>query len=109
MTKITIKPLSVNEAWRGRRFKTDEYKAYEQELFLRLPPLKIPKGKLSLTLIFGFSNKASDIDNPAKPFIDILQKTYGFNDNKIYNLNITKVDVPKGKDFIEYNFKEYDI
>ena len=29
---IEIKPLSVNTAWKGRRFKTDAYKAYEIEL-----------------------------------------------------------------------------
>ena len=104
MPKIQIKPLSVNEVWKGRRFKTDKYKAYEYELSLKLPPLEIPKGKIELTLICGLSNKLSDIDNIAKPFIDVLQKVYGFNDNQIYDLHLIKQDVKKGKEYIEFLF-----
>lgn len=57
MPKVYIKPLSVNEAWQGRRFKTKEYKAYEQEVLLKLKPLEVPEGKLKLVLTFGFSSK----------------------------------------------------
>ena len=35
--RIKIKPLSVNDAWQGRRFKTDNYKKYERDLMLILP------------------------------------------------------------------------
>jgi len=34
--RVDIKPLSVNEAWRGRRFKTPEYRKYERDI-LTLP------------------------------------------------------------------------
>lgn len=100
--KVKIKPLSVNKCWQGRRFRTKEYDAYEREMFLLLPKLEIPKGKLMLTLIFGFSNTASDIDNPEKPMIDILQKKYGFNDKMIYTKITRKVIVPKGKEYIDF-------
>ena len=43
MNKINIKPLSVNQAWMGRKFKTKFYKDYEIELALKLPKLKINK------------------------------------------------------------------
>jgi hypothetical protein len=44
---IKIKPLSVNKAWQGKRFKTNEYKQYEKEVSLLLPShLKIPEGRL---------------------------------------------------------------
>ena len=103
MPRIEIKPLTVNRAWRGRRFKSYEYKAYETELFLRLPPFEIPKNKdLKLTLKFGLSNVLSDIDNPVKPFLDILQKAYGFNDKRIFRMEVEKVKVEKGKEYIEY-------
>lgn len=106
MEFIKTKPLSVNKVWCGKRFKTDIYKVYEQELFFLLPKeLKIPTGKLHLKLKFGLSSKASDIDNPLKPFIDILQKKYGFNDKKIYKLSVEKVDVKKGQEFIEFEIK----
>ena len=104
--KIKIKALSVNDAWRGRRFKTQEYKDYEYELSFILPTfLEIPKGKLKLEMLVGFSSKASDLDNILKPFIDVLQKKYGFNDNRIYKMEIEKEIVEKGEEFIKFKIK----
>jgi len=34
---LKIKPLSVNEAFKGRRFKTDKYDAFIQKMFYILP------------------------------------------------------------------------
>ena len=107
MAKINIKPLSVNDAWQGKRFKTKEYTAYERNVLLILPKLSIPDGKLVLSIVFGFSSKASDIDNPIKCLVDCLQKKYGFNDNRIYEMNIKKVDVAKGNEFIEFSLSDY--
>lgn len=58
----------------------------------------------TLHIEFGFSNKASDLDNPVKPILDILQKKYGFNDRDIYELHIKKTIVPKGNEYITINF-----
>lgn len=108
MIKVKIKPLSVNKVWQGKRFKTNDYEVYEKELFYLLPKeLKIPKGKLYLQLRFGVSSKASDIDNPVKPFVDILQKKYGFNDKNIYKIEILKLDTCKGEEFISFELKQY--
>jgi hypothetical protein len=38
---IQIKPLSVNQVWQGKRFKTPKYKSYEMQLMLMLPPIKV--------------------------------------------------------------------
>ena len=62
-------------------------------------------GKLSLRLRFGLSSKNMDVDNGVKPFVDILQKRYGFNDRYIYRLNVEKVDVKKGEEFIEFDIE----
>tara|TARA_R100001244_G_scaffold120472_1_gene90075 strand:- start:202 stop:522 length:321 start_codon:yes stop_codon:yes gene_type:complete len=99
---INIKPLSVNQCWQGRRFKTPTYKKYEKELLLLLPKLTIPEGNLAIIITFGFSSKASDWDNPIKPFQDILQKRYKFNDSRVYKATVTKEIVKKGKEFIEF-------
>ena len=96
MHKIDIKPLTVNQCWQGRRFKTKEYKRFERDLQFLLPKIEIPEGHLKLTIIWGFSNVQSDADNPVKPFQDILQKRYGFNDSQIYELSIKKEIVKKG-------------
>lgn len=101
--KIKIKALSVNQCWQGRRFKTKLYQSYEEELFYLLPKGKIDKiNNLSVEINIGYSNKLADIDNFIKPFLDILQKKYGFNDHQIYKLMIEKIIIPKGHEFIEY-------
>jgi Holliday junction resolvase RusA-like endonuclease len=105
--KIRIKPLSINEAFQGRRFKTKVYDSYCEELVYILPKMKIPEGPLALKITFGFSNKGADIDNPTKPFIDVLQEAYCFNDKLIYKLDITKEIVEKGREFIDFELSPY--
>lgn len=102
--RIEIKPLSVNRCWQGRRFKSKDYKAYEEELLLRLPKLKVPAGDKRIDITAGVSNSNQDIDNIAKPLLDILQKKYGFNDNEIRVLHLEKVKTKKGEEFVEFNF-----
>ena len=105
--RINIKPLSVNQAWQGKRFKTKEYKKYEKDVLLILPKLTVPEGRLKLTITFGLSNKNADVDNPVKCFVDCLQKKYGFNDRHIYELLVRKLDVKNGEEFIEFEIKKY--
>lgn len=108
MPTINIKPLSVNSAWQGRRYKTPSYSAYEKELLFRLPPLKIPSGKLFVTYHIGYSNKMSDLGNMEKPFTDILCKKYGFDDRDIYKFVMTKQIVKKGSEFISFEIRQFD-
>lgn len=104
--KIQIKPLSVNDAWQGRRFKTPRYKKYERDLLSLLPKGVVTDKKLSIIIDFGFSSTASDIDNPLKPFLDILQKKYKINDKQIYSLIVKKSIVKKGNEFIKFEINE---
>ena len=106
--KIQIKPLSINQCFQGRRFKTPKYKQYEKELMILLPALNVPSGLLEVVITFGLSSKLNDIDNGLKPFIDILQKKYLFNDRDIYKLIVEKKIVPKGEEFIECEIKCFD-
>jgi Holliday junction resolvase RusA-like endonuclease len=103
--KIMIKPLSVNMAWAGKRFKTPAYKKYEKDVIKLLPKIKLPKAPYKLYLRFGFSNKASDLDNPVKNFVDLLQKSYKFNDKEIYRLLIEKEIVKKGGEYISFKIE----
>lgn len=103
--KIEIKPLSVNECWQGKRFKTKKYLAYEQHLMLLLKPLIIDFKPIRLNITFGLSNSLNDIDNSLKPFIDVLQKKYLFNDRDIFELNVKKVKTYKGCEFIDFSIE----
>lgn len=105
---LNIKPLSINEAWQGRRFKTNKYLTYEKECLLKMKTLTIPEGKLEVHYTFGFSSAASDIDNPIKAIQDILQKKYNFNDSRIYRMVVDKVVVKKGAEFIKIKIKTYE-
>lgn len=103
MIKLEIKPLSVNQAWQGKRFKTPKYKAYQKEILLKLPKIKKDlTGKLQVNIIYGFSSKLSDIDNPCKLILDCLCKKYGFDDRQIYRLFQEKEIVKKGKEYFSF-------
>lgn len=107
MIELKMKPLSVNECWQGKRFKTKKYKDYELEMILRLPSLKINTNvPLGVEMIIGFSSKSSDLDNIIKPILDILQKKYMINDKNIVSLNLSKKIVKKGNEFIKINIIE---
>ena len=108
--RVNIKPLSVNEAWKGHRFKTDKYKRYQRDVMLMLRPMQIPAApaKLAISITVGYSNAQADVDNVAKPFIDILQKKYGFNDSRIYRLTLVKEVVKKGEEFIEFEIDKLE-
>jgi len=103
MITIDIKPMSVNDAWKGRRFKTDRYKLYELNVFFMLPLIKnFPKPPYKIHLKFGQSTVLADWDNPIKPFCDILQTKYGFNDRDIMSAIVEKEIVPKGKEYCSF-------
>ena len=103
---IIIKPLSVNEAWQGRRFKTDEYKAYEIAVIKEMSNIKLNVNPPFAVMIeYGFSNSASDIDNPTKLVLDILQKKYKFNDKDIYKLVLIKTIIAKGKEYFRFRIQ----
>lgn len=106
--RVKIKPLSVNQAWQGRKFKTPLYKEYEKEMLLKLKPCPVrwDTEPIELCIVVGFSNMASDVDNVVKPFVDILQKKYGFNDKYIFRLIVEKQIVGKGHEFIEFYIKK---
>lgn len=101
---INIKPLSVNRAWKGKRYKTDEYDRYIKDV-LSLLPTKIdfpdPKN-IKLAIEWGFSSKASDCSNPIKLFEDCLVKKYGVDDRHIQELHVFKAIVKKGSEYIKF-------
>jgi len=107
MIKLNIKPLSANEAFKGRKFRTAKYDKYIKDMMLLLPnSLVVPNDKpLSIFIEFGYSSSLSDIDNGLKPFIDCLQKKYNFNDKLINELNVRKIKVSKGYEHIIFEIK----
>lgn len=121
--KIVIpgKPMSANrmEGIRavvtkdGRKFTqtypTEEYKNFLTRFkeatdsmeweFDTTKPLKI-------TLTPKFSNKASDLDNVAKPTLDALQHVFDWNDKYVYEMHMYKELVKKGEERLDILIEE---
>ncbi len=103
--RLPIKPLSVNDAWKGRRFSTADKKEYERRVTRMLPDINIPSGPYEVYYKFGFSSAASDWDNPIKPLQDILAKKYKFNDKLIKRAIVETEKVEKGNEYIQFQIK----
>lgn len=90
---IEIKPLSINRAWKGRRFRTYEYKKYEEEMLYLLPKKEMVKGKVGVLLAFYIKNpKQCDVDNFIKPVLDIIvKKGYIEDDRYVYMVQALKI------------------
>jgi Holliday junction resolvase RusA-like endonuclease len=101
---INIKPLSINEAFKGRRFRSDKYNLFIKNCLLQLPVSIIIPDKLNIKLAieFGFSSSRSDIDNCCKTFIDCLVKKYGVDDRYFYELHVFKKVIKKGEEYIKF-------
>ena len=101
---INLKPLSVNECFKGRRFRTLKYDLFIRDCLKLLPNIiDIPdKTNIKLAIEFGFSSKASDIDNCCKSFIDTLVKKYGVDDRFIYEMHVFKTIVKKNEEYIKF-------
>ncbi len=71
---IPVKPLSVNQAWKGRKFKTMDHKIYERDVAYFLPhDIETLKGELEVKYTFYLKNyKMSDAANFEKILSDIL-------------------------------------
>ena len=105
--KIDIKPLSVNCAYKGRRFKTQKYDTFINSMLFLLPKITLPQSPYSINIVLGYSSKASDIDNGLKSLLDCLVKKYGFDDREIYQMNVKKEIVKKGSEFIKFELNHY--
>jgi Holliday junction resolvase RusA-like endonuclease len=105
MIRIDLKPMSVNDAWQGRRYKTKKYTKYSKDLFFILPKLQVPQTKLEIHFVLGITSCA-DIDNPLKLLIDIFQAKYKFDDKRIMKLVVEKKIVKSGKEYFEFEILE---
>lgn len=92
-----VKPLSMNRAYRGIRYKTKDYLDYIEDMMILLPkhktleidqPLYL-KVRITLPKAMFFR---SDVDNFIKPLLDILvKKEYLVDDRYVNQISICKV------------------
>ena len=107
--RIPLKPLSTNDAWSGKRYKTKEYKDFEQILLILLRKMKpvIPEGPVGFDLRVGISARF-DADNTIKTLLDTIEKYCNhFNDNSVFDIHVRKVLVPAGDEYMRLGFYEF--
>jgi len=113
MFKINIKPMSTNKAWQGRRFKSEAYKDYVDDLSMLLLPLKkhkvtSEKKDLIVTYNYYLSNYAlTDVGNLEKQLTDILVQS-GFIPDDRYIKKLIQEKHRSKEDYIEVDIKLYD-
>jgi len=102
---VKIKPISVNQAFQGRRFKTKKHKAYEEELQWLLKGQKKVKGFYSISFTFHIKNfLVSDVSNLVKVTEDSIVKA-GLVDDDRYCLEMHLKKVRSKEDWFEFKIK----
>lgn len=110
--RIQVKPLSTNALYTGRRWKTQEYRNYNQLVLFHLKNTKLTLkegSKVFLYIKVGVSYSGADLTNTVKGFEDIISKRYGFNDNRNFRTFLEKEVVKKGEEYIEFNIFENEL
>lgn len=104
--EIDIKPISINAAFQGRRFKTAECKRFERDFALLLPHISDAdgkeyqfKGEIIVSIHFYLVNYAStDVSNLVKILEDMLvKKGIIEDDRKVVELHLKKTKAKKHK------------
>ena len=100
---LDIKPLSVNKAWRGRKYKTNDYLDYETDVYFLLPNNQNVHGVVEIWYTFYLQNhKATDISNLIKLLEDVLVKKGIIDDDRfVYSFHVKKIPSPVCKIEIE--------
>lgn len=105
---IPLKPLSINEAFQGRRFKTKKCITFCEDFLKIAPRKKMIKGKIEIVYNFYVKNhKQADYDNMIKITQDMLVRCeYIEDDRKIYKAIIHKI--PSMEEKIEVEIKAFN-
>lgn len=80
--------MSVNTAWKGRRYKTKTYKEYERDVGMTVSRGTPYKGEVILLAVFFIHNyKNTDAGNLEKPLTDIIDKLNYLEDDRTIKWN----------------------
>lgn len=102
--RLNQKPFSANKMHYAK-FKKDtkEYREFKSDIFELLGGHKYSfkaTDRFKLSLVVGYSNSLSDLDNSFKPLLDSMQLAMGFDDKQIFEIEALKDKVTKGNEYI---------
>lgn len=102
MQKFKIKPLSTNDAWKGRQFSTEMKTVYEFKLRQLLRDIILENCDPPYFIHFRFHVPVlQDYDNCIKCTQDVLCTHFGINDRDIHKALIEKIPTKKGLEYFE--------
>ena len=80
---IPIKPISINECFQGRRYKTSKFKKWQRDVLLLLPKQSSQSKRLAVEIRLYFKNPLRcDADNFCKAILDCLTKKGVIKDDR---------------------------
>ena len=109
--RIDEPALSTNKLYSGRKRRSYHYKAFRKKVFNELHrqlnghTYKL-NGNLKLEMTVGFSSSLSDLSNSIKGIEDVLTEYLGFNDRQIVSIELNKVLVNKGDEFMDITIRK---
>ena len=92
-------------------FKSADYLQYQNDIRDQLIGTDWPfgSGQVSFNITAGVSNRGADLDNVIKPILDTYQGVYEeFNDNKVYNIELEKRIVKRGREYLDIRIRKYE-
>ena len=110
MIEIPIKPLTANRMWKGRRFKSTEYKTFQTAMvaLLNRSGLVIPDGRLTFEVEAGVSGRF-DLDNVIKSTLDTIQlHDPNFNDVDVFRIVATKILKKPRDEYLAFNLTQLE-
>ena len=113
MFSVDIKALSINEGYKGRKFKTSVHKLFKDRMDIALRKMDLPKLRpkedFFINYIF-YTSTNSDVDNLIKLTQDAICEKLGIDDRYLSGLHARKVKVKKGQERIKFDIfqNEYD-
>lgn len=81
--EVLLKPMTVNQCWQGRRFKTKNYLNWRLDFSDRIKKGTRIKGNMAVILEFYIKHdKTTDVDNLIKPVFDALKESGVIEDDR---------------------------
>lgn len=106
---LGIKALSVNKLYKGIKERSHYYKKFRREVFQTLNGCSSKvnlSGNLTFCMEVGFSSPLSDLSNAMKAIEDVLSEYFGFNDRQIVRIELDKLLVNKGDEYMKITIKK---
>ena len=111
--RFDVKPVSANKMYYRAKQLTKEYREFREAVYDCFPnPPKFPfddKEPLAIIIKCGLSSRLADLDNICKPAIDTMQLLLGFNDKRIFHMDVAKEIVKKGEEYLYIEIKGYKL